>query len=333
MVPRFLRGQGLTAGLIAAVVAAYLHPPLGAEDGPLRSGFTAKLAVALIFLIQGLSLPTRRLVRSAGRIRFHLYCLACTYVVAPLLMLALAGVVDRWLPDNLVAGLLFLSVVPTTISSAVVLTSNAEGDTSSALFATAVSNLSGVILTPLLCIQLIELSYGATVEFWPVFLKLLLLVLVPLLLGQAVRPFIHEELASAAPAFKRMSNMLIVFIVYAAFCQSFATDAWSAVESADLVRLIPVALLFLAAFSTTVWVMATLAGGGPPLRVAAFFCGSQKTLAAGAPMAALIFANAVELSPSLIILPLMILHPLQLVLGSALVPQLLRYTRSGLAGA
>jgi sodium/bile acid cotransporter 7 len=46
-------------------------------------------------------------------------------------------------------------------------------------------------------------------------------------------------------------------------------------------------------------------------RIVAIFCGSKKTLASGVPMARLMFGN--DPSVSLILLPLMIYHPLQLV--------------------
>jgi sodium/bile acid cotransporter 7 len=46
-------------------------------------------------------------------------------------------------------------------------------------------------------------------------------------------------------------------------------------------------------------------------RIAAMFCGSKKTLASGVPMAKLIFGAHPGLG--LILLPIMIYHPLQLV--------------------
>jgi sodium/bile acid cotransporter 7 len=55
------------------------------------------------------------------------------------------------------------------------------------------------------------------------------------------------------------------------------------------------------------------------------FCGSQKTLAAGIPMAQLIFAG--HLGMGLILLPIMIYHPLQLILCSGLASRWAR--RSG----
>ena len=61
----------------------------------------------------------------------------------------------------------------------------------------------------------------------------------------------------------------------------------------------------------------------PPSQIAATFCASHKTIAFGMPLLKTIFDG----SPSLALLcaPLLIYHPLQLVIGSALVPSLQRY--------
>jgi sodium/bile acid cotransporter 7 len=53
-------------------------------------------------------------------------------------------------------------------------------------------------------------------------------------------------------------------------------------------------------------------GFTPPDRVAAVFCGSKKSLASGVPMAQIIFAGNPGLG--MILLPIMIYHPLQLII-------------------
>jgi solute carrier family 10 (sodium/bile acid cotransporter), member 7 len=51
-------------------------------------------------------------------------------------------------------------------------------------------------------------------------------------------------------------------------------------------------------------------------RIASMFCGSKKTLASGVPMAKLIFAGHPGLG--LILLPIMIYHPMQLIVCGVL---------------
>lgn len=58
--------------------------------------------------------------------------------------------------------------------------------------------------------------------------------------------------------------------------------------------------------------------------VAAMFCASQKTLAFGLPLVNTIFEGSPNLAAYCA--PLMLVHPLQMVLGSLLIPRLAKYT-------
>ena len=55
-------------------------------------------------------------------------------------------------------------------------------------------------------------------------------------------------------------------------------------------------------------------------RISALYCGTQKTLALGAPLLAILF----ELNPDLglLSLPIVLYHPVQLLVGGALAPRL-----------
>jgi len=75
------------------------------------------------------------------------------------------------------------------------------------------------------------------------------------------------------------------------------------------------ALLFLLVLALTQW-GARLLGMPRGDRIASVFCGSKKTLASGVPMAHLIFGANPAIG--LILLPIMIYHPLQLLAGGML---------------
>jgi solute carrier family 10 (sodium/bile acid cotransporter), member 7 len=64
-------------------------------------------------------------------------------------------------------------------------------------------------------------------------------------------------------------------------------------------------------------------------RIAALFCGSKKTLASGVPMARLIFGAHPGLG--IILLPIMLYHPLQLVVGGWLAGRFARSSSAALA--
>src|SRR5690606_33272960 len=152
---------------------------------------------------QGLTLPTRQLIRSAGKLRLHLFCQACNFVAAPLLMVGLLLVIGSRIQPEIVAGLLFLAALPTTISSAVALTATSEGDTGAALFSTALSNTIGIVVTPLLCARLLESAdAGAAPPLLPMISSLATLALLPLALGQALRPIARARIDRARRALK-----------------------------------------------------------------------------------------------------------------------------------
>ncbi len=320
------QGQGFTVALLAIVAAAFLFPEWGSQGGPLRAEITTKIAVALTFLVQGLSLPTRHIVASATKLRLHGFCQASIFLLAPAVMFCVLLVFGTWIQADLRTGFIYLSALPTTISSAIVMTANSDGDSSAALFSSTLANVLGIFATPVLCAFLLSASIEADLPLLPLIGKLSLLVLLPLLIGQSIRPFVREWALRSKQTFKRLSNSFVLFIVYAAFCGSFSSGIWLQVGTSELAIAFLLSILFLTLFSSIVWLASPLASRRIPERIAAFFCGSQKTLAAGVPMASLIFASNSSgeqaTSLGLIILPLICYHSMQLFLAGGLSPWL-----------
>lgn len=327
-----LQNQGFTLALIGAVLAAIIYPNLGLKGGPLHTEVTTKIAVALTFLIQGLSLPTRQIAASAAKLKLHLYSQAMIFVAAPLLMLGMLLLIGKALHPEIYPGFLYLAVLPTTISSAIVMTSSSGGDSSTALFSTTLSNVLGIFVTPALCALLLATEADSGPSLITLIGKLSSLVLLPLVVGQLIRPFVREWAKTSKKLFKRLSNSFIVFIVYAAFCQSVANGVWSEVGAASVLVTLGCVLFFLLLFSYVVWISSGLLTKEIDQRIAVFFCASQKTLASGVPMASIIFASTNggpnAISTGLVILPLMCYHPLQLFLAGFLSPKFAKLTQN-----
>lgn len=327
-----LASQGFTLALIGAVLAAIVYPDLGLKGGPLHTELTTKVAVALTFLIQGLSLPTRQIAASAAKLKLHFFSQAMIFVAAPVLMWGMLLIVGSALHPDIYPGFIYLAVLPTTISSAIVMTSSSGGDSSTALFSTTLSNVLGIFVTPALCTFLLAAEADSGPSLISLIAKLSTLVLLPLVVGQLIRPFVREWAKRSKKLFKRLSNGFIVFIVYAAFCQSVASGVWSEVGASSVVVTLAFVLFFLLSFSYIVWLSSSLLTKEVEQRIAVFFCASQKTLASGVPMASIIFAttNGAEssISTGLVILPLMCYHPLQLFLAGFLSPRFSRLTQA-----
>ena len=125
----FLARNWFVASLPVVIAAAWLFPNAASKGGWLRPEATTDVGVALIFLLQGMALPTAALAQGASRWRLHLLVQAFTFVGFPLIGLGLDLLAGRFLTPDLRLGFLFLCVLPSTVSSSVVLTQLAGGNT------------------------------------------------------------------------------------------------------------------------------------------------------------------------------------------------------------
>jgi sodium/bile acid cotransporter 7 len=203
----------------------------------------------------------------------------------------------------------------------VVLTAQARGNASGALFNAVVSNLVGVVLTPLLVLWLLR-DGGEMRPLGPVIREICVLIVLPLVAGQLLRRPVLAAVDRWRVAIGHGNNVIILFIVYAAFANSVAAGFWAG-QSPRVIALAVVAVIVLFYLSMTgVGLLARWAKLEPADQVAAFFCGTQKTLAAGVPLAHVIFGAHPALG--LILLPIMLYHGLQLMLGGVRAARLAR---------
>ncbi|NDV61957.1 bile acid:sodium symporter [Puniceicoccales bacterium CK1056] len=327
---QLLRKNGFILALLGAVVVAFLIPQAGAPDGPLHAGLLSKAGVMVIFFLQGLSLKTRQLAHGLRDLRIHGFVQAWIFLLSPIVLIS-AGLAMRALSINeLAGGFFYLALIPTTISSAVAFTSAANGNVAAAIFNTTLSNVIGVFWVPTGCLLVFSTGGGFQGELiGPLLLKLAWLILLPLIAGQLIRPLVYQRdwFGRISPGFKLINHGIILFIVFTAFSKSVLNDIWSHVAPASIVILLMLTLLSVLMIHGAVWISSGWFFKSSSDRNAALFCGSQKTLAAGAPMAVAIFATNGHLGDvnlSLILLPLLCYHPMQLFLAAFLLPRLTR---------
>ena len=322
---RFLVQNGFVLGILGTVALAWADPGIGSRDGPLPVGVLKAVGIFGVFFFQGLSLPFEELRRGAANCRLHLCVQGTTFVFFPLAVAAGLALFSGWLDQpDLRAGFLYLSFLPSTIASALALSGVARRNVSSSLLNKTLSNGVGVFLVPFLCIAWIGGgSAGGPLPVGPVLLGIFLKIILPLLLGQAGRSFAGAWAARHRPAIRRFANGVILFIVYAAFCDSFRRDVWTDVEPVALgITGTGVAILLLAATGFS-WLLSGRAGLDAPSRATALFCGSQKTLAVGLPLSVMIFgAEESGFELGVLIVPLLLYHPAQLVLHGWIAPRL-----------
>ncbi|MGW4702048.1 bile acid:sodium symporter family protein [Streptomyces sp. NPDC004285] len=303
--PSRLPVDGYVLALLGTVVLAALLPASGAAARVTEGASTG--AVALLFFLYGARLSTREALDGLKHWRLHLTVLGATFLVFPLLGLAARGLVPGVLTPQLYSGFLFLCLVPSTIQSSIAFTSIARGNVPAAICAGSFSSLAGIVLTPLLAALLLRENAGGLSA--DALLKIVLQLLVPFLAGQFLRRWVGGFLVRHKKVLGRVDRGSILLVVYTAFSQGMVAGIWHLVTPARLGALLAVEAVLLAVMLALTWYGARRMGFDRADRIAIQFAGSKKSLAAGLPMASVLFGP----QASLAVLPLMLFHQMQLM--------------------
>ncbi|KNB54206.1 bile acid:sodium symporter family protein [Streptomyces caatingaensis] len=322
---RLFRGLPLDpyiAALLGTVLLAVLLPARG--QAATVADAASKVVVALLFFLYGARLSTQEAVAGLRHWRLHTTVLACTFVVFPLLGLAAGGLVPYVLTPRLHDGLLFLCLVPSTVQSSIAFTSIARGNVAAAICAGSFSSIVGIVLTPLLAAVLLGNS-GAGFSLDSL-LSIVLQLLVPFLAGQWLRRWVGGFLGRHRTVLGRVDRASVLLVVYAAFSAGMVRGIWHQVTPWRLLALLGVEAVLLAVMLTLTTVGSRRLGFPREDRIAIAFAGSKKSLAAGLPMATVLFGA----EASLAVLPLMLFHQLQLMVCAVLAK---RYGREAAVAA
>jgi sodium/bile acid cotransporter 7 len=300
---RRIRPDLFIVTLLVVVGIAALLP----ARGVVATGFgqATTVAIGLLFFLYGARLSTREAVDGLRHWRLHGTVLAATYVLFPVLGLAVLLLPTSVLPRDLAIGVVFLCCLPSTVQSSIAFTSLARGNVPAAICAASLSNLLGIVVTPLLATLLLSshggISGGAVLD-------VALQLLAPFVLGQLARRWIGGWVARHKKQLVVVDRGAILMVVYSAFSEGVAEGIWGRLSVGSLLALAGVCIVLLAVVLAITWF-------GPrrfpwPDRVTIMFCGSKKSLATGLPMAGVLFAGD---QVGLLVLPIMLFHMIQLM--------------------
>ncbi|MET8243649.1 bile acid:sodium symporter family protein [Streptomyces sp. NPDC005202] len=305
--------------LLGTVGVAALLPARGTASDVASGASTA--AIAFLFFLYGARLSTREALDGLRHWRLHVTVLACTFVIFPLLGIAARFLVPVLLTQPLYQGLLFLTLVPSTIQSSIAFTSIARGNVPAAICAGSFSSLVGIVLTPLLAAALLGGSGGGFSTHSLV--TIVLQLLVPFLAGQVLRRWIGTFVARHRKVLGLVDRGSILLVVYTAFSEGMVRGIWHQVSPVRLAGLLAVEAVLLGVMLVLTWYGAKALRFGREDRIAIQFAGSKKSLASGLPMASVLFgAHA-----SLAVLPLMLFHQMQLMVCAVIAKRRAREVR------
>jgi sodium/bile acid cotransporter 7 len=315
---RWITADSFVIVLLAVVALAAVFPASG-DFGDALSVAT-KIVIGLLFALYGARLAPAEAWHGLRHWRLHLLVLAATFVVFPLLGLAAKALVPGVLTPALYTGVLFLCLVPSTVQSSIAFTSIAHGNVPAAIVSASLSNILGVVLTPLLVVLLMQTTGGVRVDGSAV-LDIVLQILLPFVIGQLLRPLVSGWLDRHPVITKTFDRGSILLVVYTAFSLSVTEHIWSAVSVRRILAVAAVCVVLLAIMLALTVGTARLARLNRADMTVLLFCGSKKSLASGLPMALVFFGPG---AAGLIMLPLIIFHQIQLLTCAAIASRMSR---------
>ncbi|MGP4030699.1 bile acid:sodium symporter family protein [Pseudarthrobacter sp. 1C304] len=292
--------------LLLTLLAAALLPPQGAVQGVLS--VAGAVAIAVQFFISGLRLSTAEAVGGLRVWRLHLLIAAFSFVLFPLLGLGVAAASSWYLTPELVAGLLFLTMLPTAVQTAITFTAIARGNTAAAVCAASISNLLGIVVTPLLVALFLGSFSGMNAASA---VRIVLQIVVPFMLGQLLNRRLGRWAQRRAAPLKLVDRGAILLVVYAAFGTAVANGMWDRLPRHQLAVAAGICALMLVLMLALTFFAARRMRFERADATAIMFGGSEKSLAAGLPISAILFPGPLA---GVVILPVIMYHAMQLVL-------------------
>lgn len=292
--------------LFLTVCMASVWPVRGGAAAALSTLTTA--AIVLLFFLHGARLPRENLSLALRHWKLHVTILSITFVIFPLLGLALSTAFPRLLPAELWVGVLFLCALPSTVQSSIAFTSIAGGNVAGTVASAAASNLIGIGLTPVIIAALTR-AHATHISFSGIW-NIVMVMLLPFALGHVLRPWVGPWAAKSKRLLSFTDRGTIVLAVYSAFSAAVIEHLWQQVPLTTFIVLVGVCAVLLASVLLIARFAARVLGFTREDEISIVFCGSKKSLVSGVPMARVLFAGP---HVGAAILPLMIFHQLQLI--------------------
>ena len=305
--PAFLP-DNFTLALLGAVTLASLLPC----QGSVAVGFDwlTNIAVGLLFFLHGAKLSRAAIISGLTHWRLHAVVLLTTFLMFPLLGLALRPLLTPLVTPSLYLGILFLCTLPSTVQSSIAFTSIAKGNVPAAVCAASASSLLGIFITPALVSLLLAHNSDGANSAWSTVAHIVVQLLVPFIAGQCLRPLIGHWIDRNRSLLRFVDQGSILLVVYVAFSEAVNEGIWHSISWQSLGGLLVVCVVLLAIALFFTQLASQRLGFNRADQITIIFCGSKKSLASGVPMAKVIFASH---AVGAVVLPLMLFHQIQLM--------------------
>lgn len=253
----FLLAQWFFVLLGVFVALAHSYPGFAKQGGTIRAEYSIEYgAVAVIFLISGLSMQTKDLLSNIAHWRAHFTVLSSSFLITSAIIYGIAsgikashdGAIDEWL----LVGLIVTHACPTTVSSNVVMTKQAGGNFVLTTCEVVIGNMLGAFVTPALVQMYMtgtwdfgnpvhQLADSTVLDLYRNVMKQIgLSVFVPIFVGQVVQNIWPKQVTWCLTTFRlnKVGSFMLLLIMFQSFSTAFAQHAFTSVSHASVIFLV-----------------------------------------------------------------------------------------------
>lgn len=231
--------------------------------------------IVLIFFFSGLILNAHQIKSGMVDIKGFIIAFFIIFIAAPA-SAAFFGATS--INTGIKIGIFLVAVMPSTLSSGVVMTGASGGNMAHALFITLFANSIAVFTIPVALSLLLSSAGGSAVisiEKVAIMLKLATLVLLPLFCGLTLRFYAQSTVKKFSAKLQIINQLLVLGIVWMAFSQAREIIMESG-KSVGIIFLL--VFIFHGILLAIAWFLTRVFMVGKGRRESIIFMGCQKTL-------------------------------------------------------
>ncbi|KWV92822.1 bile acid:sodium symporter family protein [Erythrobacter sp. YT30] len=301
----------MIAVLVIATMLAVILPAMGEARYHMQT--VSNAAIFALFLVNGMRIARGEIAKGLANWRFFGPLMLFVFAIMPAGGLGMSLVAQGSLAPMVALGFVFLGTLPSTIQSATSYTTLAGGNVALSVVGAALINIAGVFVTAPL-FALLAGTEAVTIGADTI-VRIGLILILPFVIGQIVQGWAREWVIERKARIVWLDRIVIGIAVYVAFSGAVEQGLIAMFTGVDWAILIGLCFAFLAAGSLAAWGIASALGFVRSDRIAFLFAGPQKSVAIGAPLAAILFAPEIA---GFVIAPLLIYHLMQLVIAAPL---------------
>ncbi|KAK9600199.1 hypothetical protein V6Z92_000288 [Aspergillus fumigatus] len=321
----FLIVMGILIALASQIQVPHAHQEL-------KQTVINYLAVAVIFFINGCTLPTKVLVENLSRWKMHIFVQMQCYLLTSSTsygVVSAAATNHQFMDPALLVGIVIMGCLPTAIAFNTIMTRKANGNAALTVAQSTIGNILGPFVTTALIklytstnvwytdiLPKTSSGFGETYRY--VFKQLGLSVFVPLAVGQIVVKLFPNQVRKVLLEWKlsKLGSCALLVLIWSTYDGAFASNAFAEIPSNNMVFTVFILVALFCLWITIAFVVSRVWLSREDT-IAVSYLVSTKTPAMGVPLTTIMFKGLSAAQQSRTRLPMVIFQAIQIA-GSSL---------------